>query len=116
MNGSGPSREFLARILRYMSTDNDLPPDEEHFIGPSMAEITESVGALEIDPGTYTDRFYGKSSGAMLVQTAVNMKMGFKGKDVADSHAHLPKLRPKFWQVNQVSCYCWWRHATKFFE
>ncbi|KAH8826313.1 hypothetical protein DL96DRAFT_1710899 [Flagelloscypha sp. PMI_526] len=97
-------RELFANIIRRTGTDINEPIDDEHFIGPPITQLSDNLGKFHLDPGAY--RFFGKSSGAMLVQTALNMKTEYTGQSavkVTDCVGPMQKLRPEFWTVNEVN-------------
>lgn len=85
------------------SVGNLLPGDEDnaHLI------LADNLKQLSIDPADY--RFFGKSSGAMLIQTAIELKNEYTGTDrdvCKTATALVPgSKRDEFWAPHPVSCH-----------
>jgi hypothetical protein len=72
----------------YPSDDDDLAP----------RKLTDRIKQLSIDP--VQQRFFGKSSGATLIQTAMDLKKEITGSD----HSINTNIRrSEFWDVRPVS-------------
>ena len=84
-------------IRRYGTTDNrndDHSDDDGHLL------IADDLKQLSLEPKEY--RFFGKSSGAMLIQTAIDLKNEYAGK-VPDTKPGLLGLKRKeFWSRHPV--------------
>ncbi|KAF8643172.1 hypothetical protein AX16_009214 [Volvariella volvacea WC 439] len=102
--------EQAARIVHPQSTPGELatdairksgceysfdnPPDDD-FIHVMLADNLEK---LSINQGDY--RFFGKSSSAMLIQTAIELKNEYTGNEVEKPQlSHALAKRPEFWSV-----------------
>jgi hypothetical protein len=73
-------------------------PDEDDVAQISLAN---RISLLSIDP--VHRRFFGKSSGAMLIQTAMELKKEYIGTDDTARIPFIGTQRPEFWKVNPVS-------------
>jgi len=83
-------------LRRYGTTDNrndDHSDDDAHLL------IAENLKQLSLEPKEY--RFFGKSSGAMLIQTAIELKNEYAGK-VPDTKRLLGLKRKEFWTSHPV--------------
>lgn len=96
------SRDIATSIIRRVgspvpSTDDD---DFAHIL------LSDNLKRLALDPTLELDvRFFGKSSGAMLVQTAIELKNEYTGTDQPDlRRPMLGSKRPEFWGVRSVRC------------
>lgn len=78
-------------------TQDDLFSDDDsaHLI------LADNLKRLSIDPADY--RFFGKSSGAMLIQTAIELKNEYTGSDHDLRRGVLGSKRPEFWTIRPVS-------------
>lgn len=70
--------------------------------------LADNLKRLELEPREY--RFFGKSSGAMLVHTALELKGEYIGdtehvnfEEMAKKRALLKNLRSEFWTARPVS-------------
>jgi len=93
-----PIVDLATSILRrYGTTDSrndDHSDDDAHLM------IAENLKQLSLEPKEY--RFFGKSSGAMLIQTAIDLKNEYAGK-VPDTKPGLLGLKRKeFWTSHPV--------------
>lgn len=75
----------------------ELLPDEDYM----HVMITDNLKRLNLDPTEY--RFFGKSSGAMLIQTAIELKNEFTGGN--EQMQRLGSRRPDFWTLREVGNY-----------
>lgn len=84
------------------ATEEDLHSSDDEF---ATISITDELRRLSIDRGN--TRFFGKSSGVVLIQTAMDMKKEFNAPPGANSsnqgegnvyqNVNLPSRRPEFW-------------------
>jgi len=91
------------------NTEEDLHSSDDEF---ATISITDELRRLSIDRGN--TRFFGKSSGVVLIQTAMDMKKEFnnppgvnplnqtEGSAQQESN-QLPSRRPEFWHFEPVS-------------
>ena len=56
-----------------------------------------------IDPGTPNYRFFGESSGADLIQTALDLKSEYNGTEPELTRIRAVNRRPEFWTQDSVS-------------
>lgn len=77
--------------------------DEELSAGKQSLE--RHLSRLKLDPGQ--PRFFGKSSGVMFLQNALDLKSEYDGvpkeKNPLPGPARLPYKRPQFWRAHPVS-------------
>jgi hypothetical protein len=96
MDGHTPGRE------------EDLHSSDDEF---ATISVTDELRRLSIDRGN--TRFFGKSSGVVLIQTAMDMKKEFNNPPGANplnqaedktkpTLNHLPARRPEFWHFEPV--------------
>ena len=94
------------------SMEDNTPNGEEdpHTSDDEFATIsvTDELRRLSIDRGN--TRFFGKSSGVVLIQTAMDMKKEFNNPAGANSPEQaegstnqLPARRPEFWHFEPAS-------------
>ncbi|KAH6913531.1 fungal-specific transcription factor domain-containing protein [Coprinopsis sp. MPI-PUGE-AT-0042] len=90
----GDASDIVTTVLR--NIDTELPPnfaddDNAHLI------LADNLKSLSIDAVDY--RFFGKSSGAMLIQTAIELKNEFTGSDhdFRKAQSVLGAKRDEFW-------------------
>ncbi|KAF5359371.1 hypothetical protein D9756_003609 [Leucocoprinus leucothites] len=79
-------------LRRYGTADQDAGDqfdDDAHLI------IAENLKQLSLEPREY--RFFGKSSGAMLIQTAIELKNEYAGKAPPPKPGILGLKRNEFW-------------------
>lgn len=90
------------------SVEEDLHSSDDEF---ATISVTDELRRLSIDRGN--TRFFGKSSGVVLIQTAMDMKKEFHSppgtkspnKPDGGTQQHLNKLpsrRPEFWHFEPV--------------
>lgn len=77
--------------------DDDFAASEDEL---GTGTLAEGLKRLAVDP--LDRRFHGKSSGVMLVQTAMNLKQEFSGGEVRKSLMIPPTRRPEFWSPHPV--------------
>lgn len=87
------SRETQSLMAR---TDEPLPGDNDY----SSLQMTEQMKRLKLDQ--HDIRFFGRSSGAMLVQAAVDLKGQMTSSTPEDfwERGMLGSRRPEFWQLH----------------
>ncbi|KAJ7710074.1 fungal-specific transcription factor domain-containing protein [Mycena olivaceomarginata] len=90
-NKSGPGVMIAALNIRSMNTPAPAP----HGSDLAHIALTEDLSTLSINP--VRNRFQGKSSGAMLVKQAVQLREGYEEKDVPWS-----SRRMHYWTYNPV--------------
>ena len=82
----------------------------EHELDASDDEYVEMNAAqLQSIQETLTDltlnyRFFGKSSGANLIQTALSLKSEYNGTEPEQMRMRALNRRPEFWTHHSVSC------------
>ncbi|PFH50026.1 hypothetical protein AMATHDRAFT_75846 [Amanita thiersii Skay4041] len=108
-SGSGVNvqpRDIATSVLRKVS--EDLSAEEEEAEDNAHLILADNLKGLSIDPAEY--RFFGKSSGAMLIQTAIELKNEYTGADQNDlKRAILGSKRPEYWSVRP-----WERSSAQF--
>lgn len=94
---------------RSPNREEDLHSSDDEF---ATISVTDELRRLSIDRGN--TRFFGKSSGVVLIQTAMDMKKEFnnppgpnplnqtEGSAQRDS-GQLPSRRPEFWHFEPAS-------------
>lgn len=91
------------------NVEEDLHSSDDEF---ATISITDELRRLSIDRGN--TRFFGKSSGVVLIQTAMDMKKEFNNPSGTDSlnltegsmdakFSSLPSRRPEFWHFEPAS-------------
>lgn len=85
-------------LLHSKSHPQDGEDSDDDFIQLSLAD---SLKKLAIDPIHH--RFFGKSSGVMLIQTAIDLKNQYTGNDKEDKKEILGHGRAEFWKMRPVS-------------
>lgn len=95
-------------IIKPTVEDDGLaPPESDSEDDFTTVNISENLRKrLAMDPMHY--RFFGKSSGVMLIQTAIDMKKEFIGNDQNPTKkVMIGSKRPEFWNVRPVSVNLW---------
>lgn len=90
--------DIATSVLRKADITTKEEPDEDsaHLL------LADNLRRLTIDPHEY--RFFGKSSGAMLIQTAMELKHEYNAMDDSDKARNLLKSkRPEYWAIKPVS-------------
>lgn len=79
--------------------DNELDPSDDDF---ALAHNNSRLQHLQVvlDDLSISHRFFGKSSGANLVQTALDLKSEYSGTE--QDHFTLANRRPEFWTQHSV--------------
>jgi hypothetical protein len=82
------------------TADHDLEPSDDEYVNTTnkLQSIQETLDDLSI-----SYRFFGKSSGATLVQTALDLKSEYSGTEQDLVHVRMAKRRPEFWTQHTVS-------------
>ncbi|TFK49793.1 hypothetical protein OE88DRAFT_1755750 [Heliocybe sulcata] len=79
--------------------DLDLDPSDDEYLNTTL---TENLRKLTVDPNYH--RFFGKSSGIMFIQTAIDLKNEYAGdgdeKQSIIDETYLGSKRPEFWSSN----------------
>lgn len=91
-------RDIATSALRKadMTTKEEPDDDSAHLL------LADNLRRLTIDPHEY--RFFGKSSGAMLIQTAMELKHEYTAMDDSDKGRNpLKSKRPEYWAIKPVS-------------
>lgn len=93
-----PIVDLATSVLRRYGTadhhNDDHSDDDAHLI------ITENLKQLSLEPKEY--RFFGKSSGAMLIKTAMELKNEYSGQVPATKPGLLGLKRNEFWTSRPV--------------
>ncbi|KXN82670.1 Transcriptional activator protein acu-15 [Leucoagaricus sp. SymC.cos] len=79
-------------LRRYGSAAQDA---DERFEDDAHLILADNLKQLSLDPKEY--RFFGKSSGAMLIQTAIELKNEYTGKSPPPNTGILGLKRNEFW-------------------
>jgi hypothetical protein len=97
--------------------DGSATPKEEEIHSSddeyATISVTDELKRLSVERGN--TRFFGKSSGVVLIQTAMDMKKEFTATSNAATNAEssteppvglglLNARRPEFWHFEPVSC------------
>lgn len=109
MGGEQPPSS--AGSMESPTREEDLHSSDDEF---ATISITDELRRLSIDRGN--TRFFGKSSGVVLIQTAMDMKKEFNNPAGANplnqtegstqqSSEHLPSRRPEFWHFEPASIF-----------
>ncbi|KDQ52727.1 hypothetical protein JAAARDRAFT_702130 [Jaapia argillacea MUCL 33604] len=79
---------------------DELDPSDDEYMNTSLLE---QLKKLSINPNSH--RFFGKSSGVMLIQTAIDMKNEYSGEEVIpldnmkSADPQFAAKRPEFWNL-----------------
>jgi hypothetical protein len=99
-------RDSLSRSLQNKpgdeQGDHELDASDGEYIEMNSAQlqsIQETLNDL-----TLSYRFFGKSSGANLVQTALNLKSEYSGTEADHMRLRLVNRRPEFWTQHSWEC------------
>lgn len=91
-------RDIATSVIRGVgnpvNTDDIQEEDFAHLL------LVDNLKKLSIDPRDF--RFFGKSSGAMLVQTAMELKNNYTGETHDLRRPILASKRPEFWEIRPV--------------
>lgn len=80
--------------------DHELDASDDECLEANVSRLQAIQDTL--DDLTLGYRFFGKSSGANLVQTAINLKSEYSGTEVDDMRFRMSNRRPEFWTQNTV--------------
>ncbi|KAI0289724.1 hypothetical protein BC826DRAFT_591621 [Russula brevipes] len=74
--------------------DHDLEPSDDEYLNPiaKVQSLQETFNELNV-----SYRFFGKSSGAGLVQTALDLKSDYSGTEQDHIRMRMANRRPEFW-------------------
>ncbi|TFY75185.1 hypothetical protein EWM64_g8827, partial [Hericium alpestre] len=75
--------------------NDELESSDDEYVQTKL--LQERMRELSINP--LQNRFFGKSSGVRLVQTALDLKSEYSGKEPQDAHADMSR-RPEFWTLH----------------
>ena len=97
------SYDIAASAISKVNNPDDPRDDQDDDV--VNAVLLDNLKRLEI--GKPDSRFFGKSSGVMLVQTAMELKSEYTGSDYVQPAPSmvLENKRPEFWSRNPVSSY-----------
>jgi hypothetical protein len=70
---------------------------------PGGTTLSEWLNRLQLNPAH--PRFFGKSSGVRLLQSAIDLKSEYSGNDtpLEDQFEQISARRPEFWHIRPVS-------------
>ncbi|KAK7466198.1 Gypsy retrotransposon integrase-like protein 1 [Stygiomarasmius scandens] len=91
-----PPADIAAHMLRKL--DQPYLPLETSDDDYANLKLVDDLKRLELDASEH--RFFGKSSGAMLIQTAIDLKQEYTGREIDLKRVILGQRRPEFWQPN----------------
>jgi len=94
-----PIVDLAASVIRRYGTTNNRNDDHSDDDGHLL--IADDLKQLSLEPKEY--RFFGKSSGAMLIQTAIDLKNEYAGKVPGTVSGLLGLKRKEFWTRHPVS-------------
>ena len=79
-----------------------LEPSDDEYCKDNQL-LQENLKRISINP--MHSRFFGKSSGVRLIQTAMDLKSEYSGKrEIEGDNFNISSRRPEFWIVHPVSC------------
>ena len=100
--------DYVTKSIRHAANEPIPPippPDVEE---ETTLILADNLKRLELEPNDF--RFFGKSSGAMLVHTALELKNEYTGRgdfmDIVELHKKrkmMKNLRNEFWTTRPVS-------------
>ena len=116
MGGEQPPNSTGSMESHSPNGEDDLHSSDDEF---ATISVTDELRRLSIDRGN--TRFFGKSSGVVLIQTAMDMKKEFNNNPVGapsnqtESYArqtskNLPSRRPEFWHFEPASISSYYDH------
>ncbi|KAF5363184.1 hypothetical protein D9758_008334 [Tetrapyrgos nigripes] len=92
-DGCPQPADIAATILRKLDHSNiPLEASDEDYIN---LKLVDDLSQMELNPPDH--RFFGKSSGAMLIQTAIDLKQEYTGQEVDIQTVILGERRPHYW-------------------
>lgn len=104
MDRDRDNREITTALIRTGTEISPTHPQEteldDDFAHVMLADNLKKL-SISKDAGDY--RFFGKSSGAMLIQTAIELKQEYTGKQESlRQHLAVGSHRPEFWSLRPV--------------
>jgi hypothetical protein len=96
----GTPTEIITKAIRE-SGDPLVALDEDDI---KHLKLADHMMSLHIDPTE--NRFFGKSSGVMLIQTAIDLKHEYIGQPDRSKEGILGARRPEFWTIRPVRDSC----------
>lgn len=82
--------------------EHELDASDDDYIEMNAAQL-QSIQETLTDL-TLNYRFFGKSSGANLIQTALSIKSEYNGTEPEHMRMRMVNRRPEFWTHHTVSC------------
>lgn len=109
MGGEQPPGSAGSMESHSPNGEDDLHSSDDEF---ATISVTDELRRLSIDRGN--TRFFGKSSGVVLIQTAMDMKKEFNNPAgvnplnqtegcAQESSTNIPSRRPEFWHFEPAS-------------
>ena len=89
--------DALSRAIRNTHLGQTAVAEDEDDFGVLVTDLKN----LAIEPSDL-DRFFGKSSGAMLIQRAIEAKRDFADPNKSHPALSLRNARPEFWIIPEV--------------
>ncbi|EKM75560.1 hypothetical protein AGABI1DRAFT_79697 [Agaricus bisporus var. burnettii JB137-S8] len=80
------------KLLEEVEEPNDYSDDTTSIV-PTVGKLMK----LDLNPPEH--RFFGKSSGYQLIQTALDLKSQYNGTRMTCKHPELKYRRPQFWDI-----------------
>lgn len=103
--------ESLSSALRGMNNTAQTPQDMTDDDEDSSLLLADNMKRLQLEPHEY--RFFGKSSGVMLIRTAIELKNEYAGRETNTSV--LRNKRKEFWTMRPVRCLFFIAYMHLFF-
>lgn len=96
--------ETVTSAIRGVMEDkpDNVRPDTDDDDDPTLV-LADNLRRMAISPSDF--RFFGKSSGAMLLRTAIELKNEYAGKDRDSAYPEKPMMktqREEFWTAKPV--------------
>lgn len=86
---------------RMRERPDDLDDDVVSETELQDLNLANRLAKMQVNPAT--DRFFGKSSGVMLIARALDLKNEFTGTEPKLRPPLLPNKRKQYWEMNPVS-------------
>ncbi len=80
--------------------DHDIDASDDEYVDLNATRLQSLQDTLNDLNLSY--RFFGKSSGANLVQTALDLKSEYHGTEQDRMRIHMADRRPEFWTQHTV--------------
>ena len=93
----------MASLLSFClddTVDHELDPSDDDYYPTTQMNVVRSLQDT-LNELSLKHRFFGKSSGANLMLTALDLKSEYNGTNERE-HAALANRRPEFWTKNSV--------------